>query len=195
MNRTGSGREAAVLESLQSDPVIASVKDEKALLAALGSEHEVIFLLYGSLLDIEQTVETCKTAGKIVLVNLDFIDGLSSQDAAVDWLTSHTGADGVLSSKPSVVRAARRAGLAAVQRYFLVDSISYHQLARVLKQGDPHFVEILPGCVPRVIEWLRADISTPLIAGGLVCERSDVIAALGAGALAVATSDQLVWDM
>ncbi|GAA1487953.1 glycerol-3-phosphate responsive antiterminator [Brachybacterium sacelli] len=195
MDRTGRTRETTVLESLQSDPVIASVKDETALSAALASEHEVLFLLYGSLIDIEQTVERCKAAGKIVLVNLDFIDGLSSQDIAVEWLKSHTGVDGILSSRPSVVRAARRADLAAVQRYFLVDSISYHQLERVLKQGDPHFVEILPGCIPRVIEWLRTDFSTPVIAGGLVCERGDVIAALGAGALAVATSDQLVWDM
>lgn len=195
MERIDTSRAAAVLESLQSDPVIASVKDEQGLLAALESEHEVLFLLYGSLVDIERTVARSKSAGKIVLVNVDFIDGLSSQDAAVEWLASHTDADGILSSKPSVVRAARRAHLAAVQRYFLVDSISYHQLGRVLKQGEPHMVEILPGCVPRVIEWLQDDISTPIIAGGLVCERGDVNAALAAGALAIATSDQLVWDM
>ncbi|MFC7375485.1 glycerol-3-phosphate responsive antiterminator [Brachybacterium sp. GCM10030267] len=195
VDRAALSREEAVRESLQSDPVITSIKDDRALEAALETDHEVLFLLYGSLIDIEETVARCIAAGKIVLVNVDFIEGLSSQDVAVQWLATHTEADGILSSKPAVVRAARRAGLTAVQRYFLVDSISYHQLARVLRQGEPHFVEILPGCIPRVIEWLRADFSTPVIAGGLVCERGDVIAALGAGALAVATSDRAVWAM
>ncbi|WP_152354690.1 glycerol-3-phosphate responsive antiterminator [Brachybacterium subflavum] len=195
MERTARTSDAQMQESLQADPVITTIKDAESLAQALSADHAIVFLLYGSLVDIAQTVATCKAAGKTVLVNIDFIEGLSAQDAAVDWLSEQTGADGVLSSKPAVIRSARRAGLIAVQRYFLVDSISYHQLPRVLKQGDPHFVEILPGCVPRAIEWLRNDISIPIIAGGLVCERKDVIEALSAGALAIATSDQLVWAM
>lgn len=181
--------------SLRADPVIASVQDAEGLEDALAGDHEVVFLLYGSLLDISQTLQRCHDAGKIVLVNLDFLDGLSAQDTAVRWLAESTVADGVLSSKPSVIRAARTIGLAAVQRYFLVDSLSYRRLPRVLSQGEPDLVEILPGCVPRVISWLQDDISTPVIAGGLVCEKGDVIAALDAGALAVATSDRNIWAM
>ncbi|SIH59165.1 Glycerol-3-phosphate responsive antiterminator [Mycobacteroides abscessus subsp. abscessus] len=54
----------------------------------------------------------------------------------------------------------------AVQRFFLVDSFSYHQLPRVVEQAKPDAIEILPGCMPRVITWLRDDTAVPVIAGG-----------------------------
>ena len=104
--------------------------------------------------------------------------GGTEADVVVTWLAANTRADGVLSTKSDLVRAARRAGLVAVQRFFLVDSFSYHQLPRVVEQAVPDAIEILPGCVPRVITWLRADTDVPIIAGGLVCDKADVMAAL-----------------
>ena len=101
----------------------------------------------------------------------------------------------MLSTKSNLIRAAKRAGLVAVQRFFLVDSFSYHQLPRVVEQAGPDAIEILPGCMPRVITWLRDDTTVPVIAGGLVCDKADVVAALGAGAVAVASSNRDVWGM
>ena len=49
--------------------------------------------------------------------------------------------------------------------------------------------------MPRVISWVVADIDVPLIAGGLVCDRDDVFAALKAGAAAIASSNREVWKM
>ncbi|WFR68035.1 glycerol-3-phosphate responsive antiterminator [Curtobacterium flaccumfaciens] len=49
--------------------------------------------------------------------------------------------------------------------------------------------------MPRVITWLRDDTAVPVIAGGLVCDKADVMAALGAGAVAVASSNRDVWGM
>jgi glycerol uptake operon antiterminator len=46
-----------------------------------------------------------------------------------------------------------------------------------------------------VIGWLRQDTDLPIIAGGLVCDKDDVVAALGAGAVAIASSDVGVWSM
>ena len=80
-----------------------------------------------------------------------------------------------------MVRAAREAGMHAVHRFFLIDSLSYRNLARQVRLSRADSVEILPGCMPRVIGWVVADIEVPLIAGGLVCDREDVFAALKAG--------------
>lgn len=195
MPTTAGPRAAAILDALRDDPVIASVKDADALDRVLASDRQTVFLLYGSILDIEGTVARCKAAGKTVLVDVDLLDGFSGREVVVEWLASRTEADGVLSTKTGIVKAAKRAGLVAVQRFFLVDSFSYHQLPRVVAQSHPDAIEILPGCVPRVIGWLRADVATPIIAGGLVCDKADVVAALGAGALAVASSDRAVWSM
>ncbi len=185
----------ALLDALRDDPVIASVKDVGALDDVLASDRGVVFVLFGSVLDVADVVARAKDAGKTVLVDVDLLDGFSSRDVVVTWLAANTRADGVLSTKSNLVRAARRAGLVAVQRFFLVDSFSYHQLPRVVEQARPDAIEILPGCMPRVITWLRSDTDVPVIAGGLVCDKADVMAALGAGAVAVASSNRDVWDM
>jgi len=190
-----SVRAAAVLESLQDDPVIASVKDASALDDVLASDRAVVFVLYGSVLDVVGIVDRAKDAGKTVFVDVDLLDGFAAREVVVTWLAEHTRADGVLSTKSNLVRAAKRAGLVAIQRFFLVDSFSYHQLPRVVEQAGPDAIEILPGCMPRVITWLRDDTRVPVIAGGLVCDKADVVAALGAGAVAVASSNRDVWGM
>lgn len=186
---------ATVLEALRDDPVIASVKDDAALDEVIASDRGVVFVLFGSVLDVVGIVDRAKDAGKTVLVDVDLLEGFAAREVVVTWLGEHTRADGVLSTKSNLVRAAKRAGLVAVQRFFLVDSFSYHQLPRVVEQAGPDAIEILPGCVPRVIEWLSADTRVPIIAGGLVCDKADVVAALGAGALAVASSNRDVWRM
>lgn len=185
----------AVQELLHEDPIVANIKDEDGLEAALRSDRQVLFLLYGSVLDIARTVTRAKEAGRVVFVNVDLIDGFSGRDVVVEWLVENTRLDGILSTKSSMIRAARRHGLCAVQRFFLVDSMSYGQLPRVVGQAQPDLLEILPGCVPRVLTWLKEDTEVPMIAGGLVCDRTDVMEALAAGAVAVASSSREVWEM
>ncbi|PXY25353.1 glycerol-3-phosphate responsive antiterminator [Prauserella sp. PE36] len=184
-----------VHELLLDQPVVASVKDEAGLRAVTELEPPVVFLLFGSILTLPALVDRLRAAGKTVLVNVDLVEGLEGRDIAVDFVAERTKADGVLSSKAGIVKAAKARGLLAVHRFFLVDSFSYHNLGRQLAISRPDYIEILPGCVPRVIKWLRADTDVPIIAGGLVCDKDDVLAALGAGATAIASSNVDVWSM
>ena len=62
-------------------------------------------------------------------------------------------------------------------------------------QGKPDYVEILPGVIPRVIAELAHGMNTPLIAGGLIKTKEEVVAALGAGAVAVSTTAESVWAL
>ncbi len=54
---------------------------------------------------------------------------------------------------------------------------------------------VLPGAMPQVLSRLTREIHIPLIAGGLLNEKADVLAALGAGARCVSTSDSKLWDL
>jgi glycerol uptake operon antiterminator len=94
-----------------------------------------------------------------------------------------------------MVKYAKSLGLFAIHRIFLVDSFSYNNLPKQVKLSGADAIEILPGCMPRVISWVREDTDIPLIAGGLVCDKQDVISALGAGAIAIASSNRQVWKM
>lgn len=184
------------MEDLLLDaPVIASVKDDAGLEAALRSECPVVFLLHGSVLTVPSLVERLKSGGKTVLVNVDLVEGFGPKDVVVEFVRERTGADGILSSKAAMIKAARAQGLLGVHRFFLVDSFSYHNLGKQIAISKPDYVEILPGCMPRVITWLRDDVDVPIIAGGLVCDKDDVVAALGAGAVAIASSNSDVWAM
>lgn len=182
-------------EILRENPVIASVKDEAGVRSALRSECKIVFLLYGSVLNISSIVQVLKKHGKMVFVDVDLLDGFASKEIVVTYLKLHTTADGVLSSKAFMVKAAKEQGLLAIHRLFLIDSMSYQNARKQIKISKADCVEILPGCMPRVISWLLEDVTIPLIAGGLVCDKDDVVAALKAGATAVASSNEGVWSM
>ena len=52
----------------------------------------------------------------------------------------------------------------------------------------PDVIEILPGDIVQVLHRLSRELPVPLIAGGLLSDKADVLAALGAGALCVSAS-------
>ena len=59
----------------------------------------------------------------------------------------------------------------------------------------PDVIEILPGLMPRVIERIKKSVRCQVIAGGLISEKEDIVAALKAGAVAISTTDKNVWKM
>ena len=166
-------------ETLLDEPVIAAVKTDEALTAALASPCSTIFLLASTLLTVDGLVHRIHDAGKLAVVHIDLVDGLSSREIAVD----------------SLIRRARHRGLLTVQRAFILDSLSLTSLSGQLEQGKPDFVEILPGIMPRVIAEISARTQVPVIAGGLLRDKADVMAAMRAGAAAVSTSAPSLWDI
>ena len=66
-------------------------------------------------------------------------------------------------------------------------------LAPEQRQFRPDVVEILPGAMPKVLRQLTAFSPVPVIAGGLIHDQEDVIAALDAGAAAISSTDPAIW--
>lgn len=184
-----------LLARLAESPVIASVKDDAGLAQALESPSEVLFLLYGDLLRVGSMVEQVHRAGKAAFVHVDLIDGLAAREAAVDFLSSASGADGILTTKPQLIRRARQLGLTAIQRFFLLDSMALRNIEKHLAQDNPDLIEVLPGLMPKVIRHLTQATRCPVIAGGLISDKEDVLCALSAGAVAVSATNPAVWQM
>ena len=135
--------------------------------------------------------------GKALFIHADLVDGLAGREVAVDFIRENTGAAGIISTKPSLIRRAREVGLSTVQRFFLIDSLALHNVRRLLapeqRQFRPDVVEILPGAMPKVLRQLTAFSPVPVIAGGLIHDKEDVIAALDAGAAAISSTDPAIW--
>lgn len=195
MEITNQQQHEQACRRLLDSPVIAAVKDDAGLDAALQSECGAVFLLYGSAAGVCTQVDKVRAAGKLAIVHIDLIDGLSGREAAVDALKALCHPDGLISTKPAVIRRARHLGLVTVQRAFLLDSMSVENLPAQLAVGKPDFLEVLPGIMPRIIARITASTDTPVIAGGLIQYKDEVMAAMGAGAAAVSTSSPAVWAM
>ena len=51
----------------------------------------------------------------------------------------------------------------------------------------------MPGVMPKVLKEIRAYTDIPIIAGGLISDKKDIMAAFDAGADAISTTKQELW--
>ena len=151
---------------LEDNPVIAAVKDEEQLKKALDSNVQIIFVLWGDLLNITKISEEIYSHNK-----------------------------GIISTKPQMVKYAKSMGLYAVQRVFLYDTISLNNAKKhIMNECDA--IEMLPGIMPKVIKTISGYYpSKPIICGGLIESKDEVIQALSSGATCVSTTKEKIWDM
>ena len=82
-----------------------------------------------------------------------------------------------------------------VLRFFLLDSMAFENICQQQYSVKPDFIEVLPGVMPKIIRRVCKRVRTHLIAGGLISDKEDVMAALDAGAIAVSSTNQKVWLM
>lgn len=181
---------------IEGCPVIAAIKDEEGLKACLASDIDIVFILYGDLCSIADIVDTLKSHGKLAMVHMDLLGGLSTKDTiAVDFIRERTKADGIISTKPALIRRAHELGMFTIQRFFVIDSLAIENIRKQTDSGATDLIEILPGVMPKVISRICGMISVPVIAGGLISDKEDVLAALNAGAVAVSTTKAEIWNL
>ena len=91
--------------------------------------------------------------------------------------------------RTQLLEAARRGDSAAI------DSLALASIEKQLQTVRPDIIEVLPALMPKVISRICKMVSVPVIAGGLISDKEDVTGALGAGAVAVSSTNPAVWAM
>ena len=182
------------LHFFETEPIIAAVKTEEQLVRALSYECNVIFFLFGNICNIPKLVESVKERGKHAFVHLDLINGLAAKEIAADYIRSFTKADGVLSTKPQILRHAKEIGLITVLRVFVLDSLALDNIEKLRAACNPDLIELVPGLMPKIIRQVHSLHRTPLIAGGLIRDKEDTMSALSAGAISISTSCEEAWQ-
>lgn len=180
-------------DALENSPVIAAIKDDEGLVKCKESDSRVIFILYGDICSIADIVAEVKSAGKIAMVHLDLVTGLSSKEIAVDFIHKYTQADGIITTKPALIKRAKELSLYTILRLFVIDSMAYENIERQLKSARPDLIEILPALMPKVVARICNLSSTPVIAGGLVSEKEDIMELLDAGVISVSSTNEKIW--
>lgn len=180
-------------EALEDSPIIAAIKDADGLEKCLSSDSRVVFILYGDIVNIADIVDTVKSSGKLAMVHLDLITGLSSKEIAVDFLKKYTKADGIITTKPTLIKRAKELGLYTILRLFIIDSMAYENIERQVKSAKPDLIEVLPALMPKIVARICKISSTPVIAGGLVSDKEDVMALLQAGVISISSTNEKIW--
>ena len=181
-------------EVLEGNPIIAAVKNNEELGFAINSEAEVIFVLYGNILDIEEISKKISGKNKIGIVHIDLIEGLSSREVSVRFIKKKTTFKGIVTTKQPIIKIAKSLNLYVVYRMFIFDSLSLENAKKhIFNESDA--IEILPGIIPKVIESLSKIAKKPIIVGGLIDDKDEVIKALNAGATCVSTTDKDIWSI
>lgn len=184
-----------IYHRLELAPVIAAVKTQDELDKALLTEAEVIFVLHSNLMELKALSEKIKKAGKAGFLHVDLVKGLSTEETAIDYVQKFSVFDGIISTKPAIIRYASKRELLVIQRFFLLDSSALENVERQLLHTDADLIEVLPNVSPKVLRNIQKISRKPLIVGGLVSDKEDVVGALGAGCLAVSTTNSQIWSI
>lgn len=172
--------------------VIAAIKGDEQLRKACDSSVAWVFDLSPSINSVSQRVEFCKSYGKQLFVHMDLIEGVGKDKAGLEFI-KNCGTNGIISTRASIIKFAKEIGLKTVQRVFIVDTQSIKSATAILKT-NPDMLEIMPGIVPRAIKAFKNVLSVPIIAGGLIETTDDIENAFDAGAFAVSTSLEKLWN-
>ncbi|MCF0186816.1 MAG: glycerol-3-phosphate responsive antiterminator [Bacteroidaceae bacterium] len=180
-------------DAILDNPIIAAAKNDDDI-DKIGKIKDVriVFLLFGDVATIGKSVDKVKGYGKIAIVHMDLILGLSSKIEAVDFVKAYTQADGIISTHSEQIRYASEIGLFTVYRIFMLDSKAFEKANKaVVSYTDA--IEILPGLMPKIIRKTVEKFRVPIIAGGMISEKEDVLNALDAGAIAISSTNENVW--
>jgi glycerol uptake operon antiterminator len=185
---------AATLNVLADCSIIAAVNTTAAFDAALASPTRAIYLLTGNPLNLPEMLERAHLCSKVCLVNMDFLDGLSRDRYAVEFL-AELKVDGIVSTRFETLKAAHALGLITIQRTFAIDSAAITAAIKSLGQFLPDAMEVLPAmAAPKVARRLRrAHPELILIGGGLIEGVKEIEDLLAAGVRSVSVSDQRLW--
>lgn len=179
---------------LKRKPVITSLVNKEELPSILQTSSNIVFILKSDIFTIESIVEQIREAGKLSFVHFDLIDGIGKDKMGVAYMADKIGIDGIVTTKGSIITESKKYGLMTIQRLFVFDSVSLDNGIKMTKSAQPDAIEVLPGMVcSRIMNRIRAELDTPVIAGGLMVDLSDLETALTSGVIGISTSSKELW--
>lgn len=180
---------------INTNPIIAAITEDSKLERALESPCEIIFLLKSDILNVESKVTKIQESGKGAYVHVDLIEGLGKDGLAIKYINENIHPDGIITTKTGIVKAAKALNLFVIQRLFMLDHLSFQTGLSSINTMKPNAVELLPGIMPKIIGKFHESTNIPLIAGGLIMDKEDVMLNLKAGVTGISSSCEDVWFM
>ncbi len=138
---------------------------------------------------LEHMIKTLHDNNKLALVHIDMVHGISSDEHGAEFLCQRLRADGIISSKTRIIETTKKNRKIAIQRMFLIDSKSIERGIETIQKSQPDIVEVMPAIAFNIIPYINNQIDIPIIGGGLLKSKEDIIEGLKAGCIAFTVSD------
>ncbi|WP_242960305.1 glycerol-3-phosphate responsive antiterminator [Garciella nitratireducens] len=180
---------------LQENPIIAAIRDHTQINAALQSPSEIIFILKSDIFNISSIVDQVHANRKQIYIHMDLIEGLAKDTLAIKYIQQKIRPDGIITTRANLVKTAKDLNMLVIQRCFVLDHLSLDTGIESINSIKPDAVEILPGIMPRIIKKFAESTNIPIIAGGLIMNKKDILQNLQAGAVGISTSKEEIWYM
>ncbi|WP_027417085.1 glycerol-3-phosphate responsive antiterminator [Aneurinibacillus terranovensis] len=182
-------------QQIRTHRKIASVKSNKHLEKAIESNVSGVFLLTGNIGIIKRYVDLFISNRLFVFLHLEKIGGLQVDREGLEFIASYVKPTGIISTKSSTIKQAKKLGLRTIQRVFLVDSDALQHGIETCETVQPDAIELMPGIIPTMIEKVRALTDIPIITGGLISTAEEMREPLKHGAIAISTGNPDLWGV
>src|SRR5438132_9274425 len=142
--------------------MLPAVRDGASLNQALDLGYRQVLIERGSLLAMVGPLASAARQGIAIFVNLDAVEGLAPDSAALAFLATDLGLSGVLSVKPHLLKDASRFRLRTVQRIHALDSTGLETGLNSIVSPPPYAIAAAPAVpVPQVLSPMRGTTRTP----------------------------------
>jgi glycerol uptake operon antiterminator len=174
--------------------MLPAVRDGASLNQALDLGYRQLLIERGSLLAMVGPLASAARQGIAIFVNLDAVEGLAPDSAALAFLATDLGFSGVLSVKSHLLKDASRFRLRTVQRIHALDSTGLETGLSSIVSPPPFAIAIAPAvAIPQVMPDIRATTRTPIWGTGFITSVEQAHEVLAAGADVVSSGRPEVW--
>lgn len=179
---------------LTRHPVIGTLFGAEQVDLFIDSVAEISIVANVELRKLAPVIGRLSKAGKYVIVNIDSCEGLSQDKGGVEYLAD-IGVVSLVSTRVATIQRANRAGLVSMQKVFVTDRSTWPRSVKALEQSDPNLVQLMPAPMLAHLSEQDRKAMPPIMASGFVCNEADIRSAMLHGAVAVSTSDPLLWNL
>jgi glycerol-3-phosphate responsive antiterminator len=177
-----------------SGALLPAIRDGSSLNTALDLGYRQVLLERGNLLALVGPLAAAAKQGIAIFVNLDAVEGLANDSAALAFLATDLRFSGVVSVKPHALKDAGRFRLRTIQRIHAIDSTGLETGLKSIISPPPYAIAVAPAvALPVVMPAIRAVTNAPVWGTGFVVSPDQAEEILTAGASVVTSAVADVW--
>ena len=186
-----------ILEKLSANPVIPCMDSYEEIFSSEYKDIRIIFFYNIGIFDLLEINKRNITAKKDIIIHIDSVRGISSDEEGARFIKNYLNIDIVSSTSPKMINCFKKLGFITIQSIFVVDTKSIAKGAQLIKAGRPDIVDMRPGILYPKASGILPDAlkDIPVICSGFISNKSELENILKHGAKGITSSKKELWTL